>query len=353
MRRIAVILAAASAALWLMRTKSFAGDAATAPSRPTTAATWPAVDPSSPLGKAAAEYRAYQVKLFQAAGTLAQAHARLDQADYEQAVSLHKAAKTLEAQAQRNLQEFERQMDALVAKPLKALDSDDFQVRQAATAELARLGIYALPALKKAIATAGPEAKNRLESLIAALAGMSIDQQGLLHQWASEATASSEYAQDQWSAMQAAGPPDTDADGDHATAWASKEADAGEEWLELTFDHAVRPAKVRVRETFNPGAVVKVEGKDDAGQWHTIWEGKDPTTQSPDYLEVAPKAAATWACRTIKITLDTKSVPGWNEIDAVELIGQPAGDLTASRPAAKTKPPLPSPAKLMGDERLR
>ena len=42
-------------------------------------------------------------------------------------------------------------------------------------------------------------------------------------------------------------------------AWASRLADSGPEWLELTYSNAVVATAVRVRQVFNPGAITKIE----------------------------------------------------------------------------------------------
>ncbi len=109
--------------------------------------------------------------------------------------------------------------------------------------------------------------------------------------------------------------------GDIRTAWATKGQDDGAEWLELTYKQAVHPAGVRIRETYNPGAVVRVDARDAKGTWHKLWEGKDPTKAAPGWFDV-PIRQPTWTCRTLRITLNTSAVTGWNEIDAVELIGE-------------------------------
>ena len=56
-----------------------------------------------------------------------------------------------------------------------------------------------------------------------------------------------------------------------------------------------------------------------------LWKGKDATTDSPGILDIALDPT-TFATRVIRITLDTSNVEGWNEIDAVQLIGEPTGD---------------------------
>ena len=71
-----------------------------------------------------------------------------------------------------------------------------------------------------------------------------------------------------------------------------------------------------------PGALVEAWDAG-AGSWEELWAGTDPTpadelaTFSPDLAPVA------FATDRLRITLDTDLVPGFNEIDAVELVGTP------------------------------
>jgi hypothetical protein len=248
-----------------------------------------------------------------AAELLQAAHAALDRGDYDQAVATHKKADQAQAEADAASREFENAFGDYLAARLRDLDHDSPKVRDQATAELRKLGPWAVPWLKQAGV------------------GRSVEvQQGRLHQWAIRAKASSEYGNPDWSASQATGKPDTLQAGDLNTAWASMEADGGEEWLELTYETPVHPVAVRIRETFNPGAVVKVEAQDAQGMWHTLWTGKDPAAQAPAWLEVSGAGPA-WTCKVVKVTLDTAAVPGWNEIDAVELVGlDPGSDQAAS-----------------------
>ena len=123
-----------------------------------------------------------------------------------------------------------------------------------------------------------------------------------------------------WSPLQATGAPDTPVAADIGAAWASKTADMGEVWLELDFDVAVTPQSVRIRETYNPGAVARVEAVLDGGTRETLWEGRSDAAQAPRWFEPALKSAS-MPVRTIRIVLDTNRVQGWNEVDAVELLG--------------------------------
>lgn len=142
-------------------------------------------------------------------------------------------------------------------------------------------------------------------------------------QWAIGATASSTYNDAQgtagWSANQATGAPNVDKYGDDGKAWTSKTPDGGIEWLDLTYPRPVHAEEVRVRESCGSGAVIKVEIFDEQGGAHTVWAGNDPT-KDLNYLMVKfPKTS--YKTARVKITLATNVVPGWNEIDAVQLVG--------------------------------
>jgi hypothetical protein len=144
-------------------------------------------------------------------------------------------------------------------------------------------------------------------------------------QWAVEATASSSYNDAQgdaaWSAKQATGSPDVDKYGDDGHAWAPKTPDAGIEWLELKYAKPVHAAEVRVRESCGSGAVIKVELLDEGGAAHTIWQGDDPT-KDLNYLTLQFKPTE-YKVNRVKVTLATNVIPGWNEVDAVQLVGKP------------------------------
>jgi hypothetical protein len=142
-------------------------------------------------------------------------------------------------------------------------------------------------------------------------------------QWAIQATASSTYNDAQgtasWSANQATSAPNVDKYGDDGAAWTSKTPDGGIEWLDLKFPKPVYATEVRVRESFGSGAVIKVEVFDEQGVAHSVWQGNDPTTELNYLMVKFPKT--TFKADRVKITLATNVVAGWNEIDAVQLVG--------------------------------
>ena len=123
-----------------------------------------------------------------------------------------------------------------------------------------------------------------------------------------------------WGPEQVTGPADTFQAGDQVTAWAPLEQDGGPEWLKVDYAREVPVAEVRVRETYNPGAVVRLTAVFPDGRETLIWEGAEPPAQAPIDRSFTPGFGKVQS-RSIKIYLDTKKVSGWNEIDAVELIG--------------------------------
>ncbi len=142
-------------------------------------------------------------------------------------------------------------------------------------------------------------------------------------QWAIQATASSSYNDAQgtagWSANQATGAPNVDKYGDNGAAWAPKTQDSGIEWLDLKYPRPVHATEVRVRESCGSGAVIKIEVYDLEGGAHAVWQGNDPTTELNYLMVKFPKT--TFKTDRVKVTLATNVVPGWNEVDAVQLVG--------------------------------
>jgi len=142
-------------------------------------------------------------------------------------------------------------------------------------------------------------------------------------QWAIQATASSSYndakGTDSWSPNQATGAPNVEKYGDDGRAWTSKTPDSGIEWLDLKYPRPVHATEVRVRESCGSGAVIKVEVFDEQGAAHPVWQGNDPTTDLNYLMVKFPKT--TFKTDRVKVTLATNVIPGWNEIDAVQLVG--------------------------------
>lgn len=183
------------------------------------------------------------------------------------------------------------------------------------------------PTPPPAPAAEDPEIAARRKAMEFALAEQKIadDPMG---QWAADAKASSSYndAKDQasYAPWQATGAPNVSSYGDDSNSWASKESDAGVEWLQVTFAKPVHATEIRVRQNIGPGSIIKIELVDEQGSLHTVFEGMD-STKYPDntiawFIQAFNKTDYT--VTGAKITLATNMVHGWNEIDAVQLLGE-------------------------------
>lgn len=145
-------------------------------------------------------------------------------------------------------------------------------------------------------------------------------------QWASSATAGSQYGKTQYSAAQATGAPNISVAGNSPDAWCPAVRDKGTDWLELTFAKPMRATEVRVRQNDASGAIVKIEAFEANGTPHVWWEGVDPS-QKPGVREIVwfavrvPKTE--YAVVRVKLTLNLASGPGYKEIDAVQLVAAP------------------------------
>ncbi|MBK8101613.1 MAG: hypothetical protein IPK26_31410 [Planctomycetes bacterium] len=136
-----------------------------------------------------------------------------------------------------------------------------------------------------------------------------------------------------WSAAKATGAPDADPQRDDPNAWAPRSPEMGRQWLQVSFPTAVQAHGVRVFEVNAHGALVEVLGKGPEGGWITLWRGTTAVPGgSPRVLTWSPTAVP---IKTLRLVLDTDRTQGWNEIDAVELLG-PGGGQWASRATASS-----------------
>lgn len=137
------------------------------------------------------------------------------------------------------------------------------------------------------------------------------------------------FAQD-WNALQAIGAPNTPEYGDHATAWASATPDGGPEWLLLRYSNAVQPARLRVWQTYNPGAIIKITGFAIDNREIVLWQGKDPLAGTAAVGVAEFTLQADVPINRVKLHLASEHVAGWNEIDAVQLEDSVGGQQWAS-----------------------
>lgn len=242
------------------------------------------------------------------------AHEALDGGDDDRAVGLARHARALEAEIADATSRARARLGTLVPELAALLDDDVYEVREEATRALRRLGRAALPGLVRVRGGDLPaEARWRVDQL---LEGITVDGEGRVRQWAIDATASSEYTGSDWSARQAVGPPDSP-ESDSRTAWAAKDADGGVEWLRVAFALPVRARRIRIHESLTPGGIVRIDAVAEDGTRRPLWSGADPG------LAWFEADLGGEAVRELVIVVDTRKHAGWEEIDAVELNGEP------------------------------
>jgi hypothetical protein len=138
--------------------------------------------------------------------------------------------------------------------------------------------------------------------------------------WASAVTSfSSEYSPTRNGARGVIGAPDVyPRHGDLDGAWASRETDYGPEWIEVRFATPTSARSVVWVESFNPGAVVRVDDVSDVTAPTVLWEGA--SGEVPSMSVVAEVALPTpRVISAVRLMLDTRRVTGWNEVDAIGL----------------------------------
>jgi len=143
-----------------------------------------------------------------------------------------------------------------------------------------------------------------------------------VRQWAVGGVASSSYSDPDWGAQQATGAPNVTGCVDDQRAWSPETAD-GVDWLEVSFATAVVPTEVNIHESSSPGFINKVEVKDETGLYYTVWEGiPGAVEECPRVLTVSVSGVSV-RVSAVRISLDQRNGGDYNEIDAVELVGQP------------------------------
>jgi hypothetical protein len=137
--------------------------------------------------------------------------------------------------------------------------------------------------------------------------------------WASSVRGfSSQYTDSSWAAARVLGPPDVyPASGDNENAWASTDADARTEYLEVGFDAPQKLRAVDIFETYNPGAISHVEVITADGKHRAVYDAVARPMNVPSFQRTIPFACTDQPVVAVKVTLSSAAVPGWNEIDAI------------------------------------
>lgn len=169
--------------------------------------------------------------------------------------------------------------------------------------------------------------------LLALLTGLlavpaAAQEDGPIRQWASSASATSQYTDDAWSAQQVLGPPDTKGCGDFGSAWASSTA-SGVDALTVYFETPVYPTQIRIYQTFNPGSISGIDLIGADGSILPIDGSADPGTSCPGAFTFDIGWDDVPLVQGLVIHVDQRRIGSWNEIDAVELVGYP-GEFTGT-----------------------
>jgi hypothetical protein len=145
-----------------------------------------------------------------------------------------------------------------------------------------------------------------------------------IRQWAVDAEASSEYANPEWASIQVIGAPDTSRCGDYQTAWATAGSDSIA-WLEVKYPLAVHVTAVNIIQSFNPNQVIKVELIGALDRSIEIYYQPPTQVDQPcPFTLTIPIEKTSGRFDTLRITVDQSILGlGWNQIDAVELVGEP------------------------------
>ncbi|XP_074659098.1 F-box/LRR-repeat protein 4-like isoform X2 [Tubulanus polymorphus] len=94
------------------------------------------------------------------------------------------------------------------------------------------------------------------------------------------------------------------------------------DFIELQFSVPVHPFEIRIYETYNPGAVVRILAVDTVRKrWEILWSG-EPTDARRESRIFSPKLMSIPSLTSkIRLELNSKYCTYYTELDAVELIG--------------------------------
>ena len=90
----------------------------------------------------------------------------------------------------------------------------------------------------------------------------------------------------------------------------------------MRFASPVRAQAITWVETFNPGAIARVDDVSDPSTPVNVWEGA-VSAPGPHATVWTLTLPAPRVITALRLVLDTSRVAGWNEIDAIGLIPAP------------------------------
>ncbi len=100
--------------------------------------------------------------------------------------------------------------------------------------------------------------------------------------------------------------------------WHPEKENAGkEEFVQVRFEKPMFAYQVVICQGSNPGAITKVVATNTSGLEKTIFENESPSATSDKVFNIIFDKPSKTKIRDIKVILDTRSVKGWNGIDAI------------------------------------
>jgi hypothetical protein len=159
--------------------------------------------------------------------------------------------------------------------------------------------------------------------MLTALAATATAAPGSLRQWAIAAQASTQYGDPDWGAVQAVGEPNAyPTCGDNVLAWASAGSNTVDS-LELVYQTPVVPVALFIYEVSGPGSIVRIEVVEESGAKQVVYEGMPIASQECPRIFSVGITDVTAKVNRVIVHIDQTVLATWNEIDAVELVGNP------------------------------
>lgn len=164
--------------------------------------------------------------------------------------------------------------------------------------------------------------------------------------WASKIVAfSSEYADTkttkEYRAVQVLGKPNKLPQiGYSACAWQPLTQDNSlqEEYVIVSFDTLMPIRQIAIAENFGQGCITRIDAFDERFQIKPIWSNNaSPSGETGKMLNIILNQVTSFKVKSIRVSLNTAKVKGWNQIDAIG-ISQSSIPITATINLAKNLP---------------
>lgn len=126
----------------------------------------------------------------------------------------------------------------------------------------------------------------------------------------------------QYKPEQVLGKPDKlPATGTAGTAWSPLKENNGIEFIHVGFKQAQQAQQVAVAENFNPGSITMIQAYDSLGNEYMLYENATPKPIENVVGRIFNHffTPTTYKIKSIKVTLNTLSVAGYNQIDAIAI----------------------------------